>query len=375
MISTVNHQQFNPRINIGFTTRSALLMASLCLSNMIILNTSYAQGVAAGTDISNTVSVSYVIGGAAQQPIESSPTGNSTPGIGNGQGTTFKVDRKVDLSVTSSGDTTVALGSTQAELNFVLINEGNDSQEFKLSTNGALGTDDFDTNNCTTTVTAVAPGSPLSGVTLPTTGNIKLKADQQASISVKCDIPLDNSGSPILSGQASLLSLVAVTEKNINGSSTNQTTAPDDALVVDTVFSDSAGSDDINRDASHSTRANYIASTSTNPPPTLAINKSIVEVKDTSGGSTAVTGSEVTYKIQVTTSGIGTINNVVITDITPAEMSYKPTTITLDGAGLSDSNDLDKADYGITSANTATIDLGNINAGIQHEILLTYTIN
>lgn len=374
MANSVN-QQYNPRTNTGFTTRSVLLMASLCLSNMILLKSAHAQGVAAGTDISNTVLVSYDIDGTAQQPIESSPTGNSTSGTGNGQGTAFKVDRKVDLNITSNGDATVALGSTQAELSFTLVNEGNDSQEFKLSTNSTLGTDDFDTSSCTKTVTAVTPGSPLPGVTLPTTGNIKLKADQQASISVKCDIPLDDSGSPILSGQSSLLSLVAITEKNIDGSSTSQTTTPDDVLVIDTVFSDSSGTDDVNRDASHSTRANYIASTSTNPPPTLAINKSIVEVKDTSGGNTAVTGSEVTYRIQVTTSGIGTINDVVITDITPAEMSYKPTTITLDGAGLSDNNDLDKADYGITSTNTATIDLGDINAGIQHEILLTYTIN
>ena len=333
-----------------------------------------AQGVAAGTDITNIVIVNYSVAGAVQVPIESSPSGNSAPGTGNGQGTTFNVDRKVDLSISSNGDATVALGSSQAELSFTLINEGNDSQEYKLLTDSTLGTDDFDTSNCSTTVTGVTPGSPLAGVTLPTTGNIKLKADQKAFISVKCDIPLNNNGSQILSGQASLLSLLAVTEKNIDGSSTSQTTVPNAISVIDTVFSDDSGTDDINRDASHSTRANYIASTSGNPPPTLAINKSIVDVKDTSGGNTAVTGSEVTYKIQVTTSGIGIINDVLITDITPVEMNYKETTIKLDGVGLSDDDDLDKADYGVTNANTATIDLGNINAGNQHEILLTYTI-
>jgi uncharacterized repeat protein (TIGR01451 family) len=279
------------------------------------------------------------------------------------------------LSITSNGDANVALGYPQAELNFTLINEGNDSQEFKLSTNSVLAADNFDTSSCTTTVTAVTPGSPLPSVVLPTTGNIKLKADQQASISVKCDIPLNNAGSPILAGQTSLLSLHANTEKNIDGSATIQTTIADDAIIIDTIFADSTGTDDVNRDASYSTRANYIASTSTTPPPTLAINKSIVEVKDTDGGSNAVTGSEVTYKLNVTTSGVGIINNVVITDITPTELTYKPSTIKLNGTGLSDNNDLDKADYGFTTANTATIDLGNINAGDQHEILLTYVIN
>jgi len=372
----INNQQHNPKLNTGFTARSVLLMASLCLSNMLLLTPSYAQGIIAGTNISNTVIVNYEMNGTTQQPIESSPTGNSTPGLGNGQGTIFKVDRKVDLSVSSNGDKTVALGSTQAELTFNLLNEGNDSQEFNLSINNTLASDDFDISNCTTTVTAVTPGSPLPGVIIPTNGNIILKADQQASISVKCDIPLDDGGSPITSGESSKLSLLATAVKNIDGSDTIQTAAADSILAIDTVFADGAGTDDLDHDATHSTRANYIASTSTNPPPTLAIDKSIVEVKDTSGGNTAVTGSEVTYKIQVTTSGVGIINNVIITDKTPAEMTYKPTTIKLDGNTLTDTNtDLDNGDYNLTSLNTATINLGNIIAGTQHEILLTYTIN
>ncbi len=41
----------------------------------------------------------------------------------------------------------------------------------------------------------------------------------------------------------------------------------------------------------------------------------------------------------------------------------------------SDSDDSDKADFGLTTANTATINLGSIAAGSQHEIQLTYIIN
>ncbi len=376
MKNIVSHYQHYPISIFGFfKVTPLLLLSSLCLSIVFLTNTVNAQGVAAGVDISNIVVVSYDIGGTTQQPIESSPTGNSTPGIGNGLDTVFKVDRKIDLSITSNGNTNAALGYSQAELNFTLVNEGNDSQEFSLTPNSTLGTDDFDTSNCNTTITAVSPGSPLPGVILPTTGNIKLRADQQASISVKCDIPLNNGGSPILIGQTSILSLLANTENNIDGSVTTQTTTPDNSITVDTVFADGTGTDDANRDAAHSTRANYIASNTTTPPPTLAIDKSIVEVNDSGGGSNAVTGSEVTYKIKVTTSGIGIINNVVITDITPADLTYKPATIKLNGLGLTDNNDADKADYGFTSANTATIDLGNINAGNQHEILLTYVIN
>ncbi len=371
----VSHHQYNPISILGFRAAPILVLSSLCLSIMFLPNTLNAQGVAAGIDISNTVVVSYDIAGITQQPIESSPAGNSTPGIGNGIGTVFKVDRKIDLSITSNGDTNAALGYSQAELNFTLVNEGNDSQEFKLTPNSTLGTDDFDTSNCTTTVTAVSPGTPLPSVVLPTTGNIKLRADQQASVSIKCDIPLNNGGSPILVGQSSILSLLVNAEKNIDGSPTTQSATADNASTVDTVFADGTGTDDANRDAAHSARANYIASNTTTPPPTLAIDKSIFEVKDSGGGNNAVTGSEVTYKIKVTTSGIGIINNVVITDITPADLTYKPATIKLNGSGLTDNNDADNADYGFTSANTATINLGNINAGNQNEILLTYVIN
>ncbi|MEE9309552.1 MAG: hypothetical protein V3U64_00885 [Cocleimonas sp.] len=365
-----------PKSTFRFRSRATLWLASLCLLSGVLFNTAHAQGVSAGTDISNIVVVNYTINGITQQPIESSPTGNAASGIGNGQGTAFTVDRKVDLSVNTLGDASVALGVSQAELLFSLINDGNDSQEFSLSPSSTLNTDDFNTANCTTTVMSVSPGAPLAGVVIPTSGNIKLKADQQAGISVKCDIPLNNGGSPIIIGQASLLSLTANAIKNSDGSPTIQTITTDIAMAVDTIFADGMGTDDSDRDAAHSSRARYIASNSTNPPPTLAINKSIVNVKDTNGGNSAVAGSEVTYKIKVTTSGVGMINNVVITDVTPAEMHYKPTTITVDGAILTDINtDLDKADYGLTTANTATIDLGNITAGHQHEILLTYVIN
>jgi len=354
--------------------RTFLLMSALCLLSMVLSNSTFAQGVAAGTDISNKVVVTYSIGNTVQEPIESSPTGNSAPGIGNGQGTVFKVDRKVDLLVTGSNNADVSPGDSQAEVTFTLLNEGNDTQVFNLTTNSALSSDDFDTSNCVSTVTSVS-GTPLAGVIVPTTGTIKLKADQQAMIKVSCDIPLSAGGTAMQAGDNSLLSLVATAEKNSDGSNTSETRTSDVANTVDTLFVDSNGTDDGNRDAQHSARREYIVSTISTPP-TLSIDKSIVSIIDPQGGSTSVTGAEVTYKIQITTAGTGTINNVVITDPTPANMHYKPSTITLDSSNQSDLNDTtDNSDFGNTTANTATINLGNIAAGSQHEIQLTYIIN
>ena len=181
-------------------------------------------------------------------------------------------------------------------------------------------------------------------------------------------------GSPISTGDTSLIGLIATTVKNEDGSTTIETPSTDTALGIETVFADNAGTDDSNRDAMHSARRTYTAESSTILP-TLTMDKTIVSVVDSSGGNTAIAGSEVTYKIQINTSGLGTINNLVITDPTPAEMSYKPGSIKLNNANLSDGSDADNADFGITTANTATINLGNIAAGSQYDIQLTYIIN
>src|SRR6185503_17097668 len=73
-----------------------------------------AQNTLAGTTIANRASVNYSVGGLAQAPIESSPTGNVTPGAGAGTDTSFLVDNRVNLSVTelSTNATVVTPGLT-----------------------------------------------------------------------------------------------------------------------------------------------------------------------------------------------------------------------------------------------------------------------
>jgi len=350
------------------------LLGALLLPALTVISTPiHAQGVAAGTDISNTVTVNYQIAGAVQPPIEGSPSGNNVSGIGNGTPTQFVVDRKIDLLVTGNNNANVTPGDTQSEVTFTLLNEGNDIQEFSLVSNQLVTTDDFDTASCTHQVVTVT-GTPLAGVILPTSSNIKLKADQQASISVKCDIPLASGGQPLITNNSSLLSLIATAEKNDDGSVTARSNGADIANNIDTVFADNAGTDDTNQDASHSARRSYLVST-TAAPPSLSIDKSIVSISDTSGGSSAISGSQVTYKIVIITTGTGLIDNLTVTDPTPAGMNYKAGSIFLNNTNLSDSNDADNADFGFSNTNTATITLGNIVAGSQHEIQLSYIIN
>jgi len=360
-------------IGTVFNKTLFLLEVFLCLTFLFLSTGVFAQGVAAGTNILNTAIVNYKMDSQDQAPIESSPNGNTTPGLGSGEATIFVVDRKVDLVVTGNSNANVNPGDIQAEVTFTLKNEGNDTQEFSLIPDTTLTSDDFDTQNCNVIVTALS-GIPLPGITLPVFGDIKLKADQEASISVKCDIPFDNGGQPILSGQTALILLYATAEKNSDGTTTIESTTNEVAMNVDTVFADTAGTDDISRDATHTARRTFTASSST-VTPELVMEKTIVAVKDPYGGSDAVSGSEVTYKISINTSGTGYIDNLVITDPTPSEMTYKPASIHLNNVDLTDNDDSDNADFGISNSDTATIKLGSISAGSQHEIELTYVIN
>lgn len=374
MYRVLNQKCTSVGVTMNKTNKNILLFVNTLLALALYSSSVNAQGVLAGSTISNKALVSYAIGGQVQSPVESSPSGNTLPGIGNGGDTNFKVDRKVDLNITSNGNTQVNLGELQAELNFTLSNQGNDIQEFSLTSDSTLTSDNFNTSLCKIEITGVT-GTPLPSVVLPTLNIIKLKADQQASISVKCDIPNDNNGQAILKDHTSLLSIHALASKNENGSITTEETTQDTAETVETIFADSAGSDDSNRDAAHSTRASYIVLASTTvTPPTLSINKSIVTVLDSEGGSKAVSGSEVTYKILISTTGTGIINNVTITDNTPAEMTYKTGSITLNNTSLTDDADADQAEFS-TSNNISIISLGDITAGSLQEIKLIYTIN
>ena len=74
----------------------------------------FAAGTDFGTDITNTASVNYSVSGVPQTAINSSPTGNSTPGTA-GVPTTFKVDKKIIFVAeeTNNAATVTSPGLTQ----------------------------------------------------------------------------------------------------------------------------------------------------------------------------------------------------------------------------------------------------------------------
>ena len=96
-----------------------------------------AGGTAAGTNVQNTFTLDYQVGGVTQPTIDNT----GTP-------TEFTVDRLIDLTVASNGNTTVAPGAQDQQLVFSLVNTGNDTQAYSLSVVDESG-DEFSTTGVT----------------------------------------------------------------------------------------------------------------------------------------------------------------------------------------------------------------------------------
>ena len=101
-----------------------------------------AQNTLAGTSINNRATVNYSVGGFAQAPIESSPGGNVTPGVGAGTDTSFLVDNKINLTVSevSGSATVVTPGMANQVLEFTVTNSGNSPQGYQLTLAEEVGT-------------------------------------------------------------------------------------------------------------------------------------------------------------------------------------------------------------------------------------------
>ena len=76
-----------------------------------------------------------------------------------------------------------------------------------------------------------------------------------------------------------------------------------------------------------------------------------------------IQGAVLRYTITATAQGQAAAGNVVVTDPIPAGTNYRPGTLTLDGAALTDAKDADAGDYNATTPGAITVTLGAMKAG------------
>lgn len=324
---------------------------------LLVAGTARAANTTAGTAITNSAIVSYEVGSIPQ------PT--TTAAV------TFVVDRMVNLVVTKNADATVAPGSVNQSLVFLVSNTSNTALRFSLSPvskvsntwnmgNVRIYRDDNNNGAWNAGDTLYADASTFGDIASGASVSVLVVADTPGSLSTGQSAAYDLLATAVDSGATTtVFASAAVTAKSLSRGIA-KSSGSGNLMAVLTVFGDAAGSaaGDAVRDGRHSAAGTYSA---TIPPLAVNMNKSVA-VSDQWGGTQPIPGATLSYTITVTTSGSGNANNVVITDPLPLNTVYIPGTLKLNGNPLSDAADLDAGDVGATTAGTVTVKLGNLTS-------------
>jgi len=310
-----------------------------------------ANGTAADTTVSNTVSVDYSISGTPQTQVQSVVT--------------FKVDRKIDVVVAEIGaaDTEVVPSATNQVTSFTVTNASNATIDIALSTlldlttgprgntatftatnvrifldNGDAtfnaGTDTLVTH--LDAVEATIDGNPTAGI---------------RTIFVVADIPAG-----LVNNDLEVVTLTAGARQNdaaatLGAVFTDDSATPDDKDTVQNVFADGDGpaSDDANRDGKHSDDDGYKVVVTA-----LTVTKSVSTINHMIGGDTittnpkAIPGAVLEYCLFLENTGAIATTDVIFSDVLPAEVTYETGTLlsgtTCVGAATSEDDNATDAD-------------------------------
>lgn len=320
-------------------------------------------GTAANSDISNTASVSYSVGGIAQTPITSAAD-------------VVKVDRKIDLVVTTQDTAAVSVtpGQTNAVTTFRVTNNSNATIDFLLAatqqTGGTArftGNDDANVNNVRVYVETNGTAGWQAGDTLASSLAAVASGDA-VTVYVVSDTPLS-----LTQGQQATMILTATAASGATavggtpagtagtgGTAITQTPTgtPNGKNTMETVFADAQAetqTGDGLRDGRHAARSDYRVAA-----PQLTIGKYSRVVSDPFSGAAsprAIPGAVVEYCIVVTNAvGSATADAVTVSDVVPAEVIYLANSIFLNGT-------FNGTDTCSNTGGTAGTDAANWNAG------------
>ncbi len=326
----------------NFKVITKVLLGGTALS-VFTAGSAFAQTkTPADTTVSNTFRLEYQVGGNAAPPIDSSSPGtNGAPGA-----TTFRVDRLVDLTVsTSTPNVTVSPGDSNEELAFTVTNDGNDSQGYLLTafagaSNTASPTDStppltYIIDNLSGApaeigVLDVGDGSP---VTYNPASPPVLAPDQTLFVFIRKDFTVSETD-----GTFAAFTLVADT---VNAGTATQTTADTDGndpdvtenVLVDgasTTFEDATNSGVGRGDESATAQYDVASATITGAKAVTVFNQDggvggvNCEFPGTAAaGGYSVPGACVEYVITMTNAGSAAATNVSLSDTLPDQVIFK----------------------------------------------------
>lgn len=385
---------------------SHFLLAGVLLTVMLPAG-AWATGTPADTDINSMATINYAVGGGGTITIESSPTGNTTIGAGNGTATMFKVDRKVDLTVARAGGsyTDVPANGDDVVLTYTVSNTGNATLDFSLeSLNMAAGTADpyggsddlevtivgvfVDSDGPGGTDGSYTPGNHSYDASDTATVIDNLPQDQMINVYVVADIP-----STAANGQIAVM-LMRATGLEPDGTALSETSGGDTIDAVDTVFADDdaddTGSNDIARNGRDiDTDAFRIQAAG------LTVSKTSAVISDPfnlTADPKAIPGATVEYTILISNAaGTSTATGVIISDDLSSLVSGSPSLmvfsdnsysaahgirVTAPDIGtdvdLSNASDGDQGDW---NGSMVTVNCGDLDAGETATVTFQLTLN
>lgn len=308
--------------------RAALAAAAFAAGLVLSPPAAYGQLTPANTDITNTSTLNYSVGGVVQPAVNSNTT-------------TFKVDNLVRVVVTESNaaHTAVAPGAASQILTFSVTNTGNQAQDYALTianlVTGATVTlgatpysDDFEATGCIARVESGVTAGYQSAEDLNVAIG-SLAASASRTVYVICNIPTVAIDPAVINGNDAIVSLTAVTSNpgtcNVTtGAScvtTTQTGGADNPTAVDVVFGDVAGTDDAARDGLHSARDVYRVVAAV-----LSVTKTVTPICDPFNGNTnpkSIPGAYVRYEITIANAvGAGSATLTTVQDTLSANLNF-----------------------------------------------------
>jgi uncharacterized repeat protein (TIGR01451 family) len=307
---------------------------------------------AAGTDtnystpITNTASVNYSVSGVPQTVINSSPTGNSTPGAGNGAVTSFLVDKRIMFIAEETDGAATVTGPTLTGVVtvFRVTNTSNGAQDFRIAADNVQPpaaifgrADAFDMQNFTLHISSAACST--STMTTPTYAGEAattfigaLPEDSCRYVFVRSD-PVTTPAPPA-NGTASTIRLVttATTTGSSGVTPETQTAGADNAAAVDVVFAETgiANGNVVNNGVSLAFDQYFVG--------TLTVTKTAAVISDgfsAAGQAKAIPGAIVEYTISVQNNGLVT-SGASLAEVIPANTTYVTGSTTLNGVARAD---------------------------------------
>ncbi len=329
-----------------------------------------AAGTTAGASVANSFTLDYSVGGVGQPQIDTS----GTP-------TTFTVDRKIDLTVSTAVSATVAPGETGAELVYGVVNNGNDATAWRLSIKD-VGTDSFDIGTYTARYYADAgadgiftPGVDDAGAGTAYTLGAGVTADVAPDATIWVIISGDVPGTQT-NGDTDDVILIANSfypVTSLDGANTNTagTEVTQDAANTmggesESVLADGTGTagapEDVANDGAHSSTATYtVAAAALTASKTVAVvaTNPVNCATDAIAGGFATPGACVEYVISAANAAGGAAaTNIDINDVLPDEVQFVAAT----QGGFSVAGTLTTPAVGCTTGCTVALTGATLNA-------------